>query len=310
MGPIAPHHVRYIKLGEEGKWAKSSIDDQELPLDYHLVPHEPCERGDWRTVGQYLHEGYGLRDREISNAVREIKDFYTLGQDCLWLTFTAGYMWWTFAHPEVEWMGPHGGARPARRRKAVGWHKSNVRGDALGIAGLSTRLTQVANYRMTICQVKVADYAVRRINGEEEPVIARARIAKSALVDVAADMITGLHWADFETLADLLLTRGGWQRLSAVGGMQSDLDLVIEQAATGERAFVQVKSSASQAVFDDYVQRFSGSETFDRMFFLCHTPKGPLVRKADGRVHLWTGKGLANAVVKAGLFDWLVDHSQ
>jgi hypothetical protein len=32
--------------------------------------------------------------------------------------------------------------------------------------------------------------------------------------------------------------------------------------------------------------------------------------QADSRIHLWTGEALARAVVKAGLFEWLVDHSQ
>lgn len=59
-------------------------------------------------------------------------------------------------------------------------------------------------------------------------------------------MIASLHWADFETLVDLMFARMGWQRVSRVGGSQKDTDLVLIQPATGEAAFVQVKSKAGK----------------------------------------------------------------
>ena len=116
---------------------------------------------------------------------------------------------------------------------------------------MSTLLTQVAAYRQTICRIKPAAYLLRRINAVEEPVVARAREARSAMVAVAAEMIAALHWADFETLVDLIFARSGWQRISRVGGTQKDVDLILEQPATGEKACVQVKSKAGQAVLDD-----------------------------------------------------------
>ena len=51
-----------------------------------------------------------------------------------------------------------------------------------------------------------------------------------------------LHQDDFETLVDLIFARGGWHRVSALGGNEADIDLAVEQSLTGERAFVQVKS--------------------------------------------------------------------
>ena len=310
MDPIAPKDIRYIKLGEGGHWADSCIERGEVPFDYHLIPHDVCVRRDWRAVGAYLHETYGLDGRELTNAVREIRDFYTLGADCLWITFARGYLWWTFAQPEIEWVGANQEERPPRLRKAVGqWEKLNIKGEPLQIDKLSTRLTQVANYRMTICQVKAPEYAVRRINGEEEPIVARGRLARSVLVSIAADMIAGLHWADFETFVDLIFARSGWQRISRVGGSMKDLDMLLQQPATGERAFVQVKSSARQAVLDDYVERFRSSGAFDRMFFVCHSPQGVLKANDSKRVHIWSGDVLAAAAVKVGLFDWLIDQS-
>jgi len=57
-------------------------------------------------------------------------------------------------------------------------------------------------------------------------------------------------------LVDLIFARSGWQRVSRVGEDLADVDMILEQRATGERAFVQVKSKAGQAVLDDYVDRF------------------------------------------------------
>ena len=119
----------------------------------------------------------------------------------------------------------------------------------------------------------------------------------------------GLHWADFETPVDLIFARSGWQRISRVGGTQADVDLVLEQPATGETAFVQVKSRAGQSVLDDYIGRFKRRGGYDRMFFVCHSPKSALSGVDDASVHVWTGDRLADAAVKAGLFDWLIERS-
>ena len=44
--------------------------------------------------------------------------------------------------------------------------------------------------------------------------------------------------------------------MSRVGENLTDVDLILEQPTTGERAFVQVKSKASQSTLDDYIGRF------------------------------------------------------
>jgi len=129
------------------------------------------------------------------------------------------------------------------------------------------------------------------------------------MIVVASQMIAGLHWADFETLVDLIFARAGWQRISRVGGTQVDTDLVLEQPTTGETAFVQVKSKAAQAVLDNYVGKIRRSGTYDRMFFVCHSPTGTLSIDDAPGVHIWVGDRLADASVKAGLFDWLTERS-
>ena len=274
-----------------------------------MVPHGPCASGDWDGVVEILIREAGRSRAKAKDGVREIRDFYTLGSDCLWITFAESRLWWCLAEPEVIWLGPEEeGCGPRMRRTIDGWHNTSATGDELHIEALSSSLTQVAAYRGTICKVGAKDYLLRRINGIEEPLIARAREAKAELVAVAVEMIAQLHWADFETLVDLIFTRTGWQRVSRVGGTQKDTDLLLQQPATGERAFVQVKSKANQAVLDDYVEMFRASGVYDRMFFVCHSPSGALTKPDDDGIHMLTGPSLAAMVINAGLLDWLSER--
>lgn len=108
-------------------------------------------------------------------------------------------------------------------------------------------------------------------------------------------------------LIDLILARGGWERVSDLGGAMRDADLIVQQPVTGERAFVQVKSAATQSVLDDCIKRFRGYSGYPRMIFACHKPAGVLsTDRAD--VMIWTGRGLAQAASRNGLFDWLIDR--
>ena len=309
MNTIDPKEIRYIKLGAGGKWVQVSLDRSEIHFSHREVPHDLCRRGDWDAVVEVLVTE-GRSPAKAKDATREIRDFYTLGPDCLWITFADGHLWWAFAETEVVWLGSEEDGRGARTRKTVdGWCKANIKGEPLRTDHLSTKLTQVAAYRQTICRVKEADYLMRRINAVGEPVVARAGEARQAVVAVASEMIAGLHWADFETLVDLIFARSGWQRVSRVGESQADVDLVLEQPSTGETAFVQVKSKAGPSVLQDYIDRFRRSGDYEHFFFVCHSPKGALSTEGDSRLHVWAGDRLADAAVKAGLFDWLVDRA-
>jgi hypothetical protein len=65
-------------------------------------------------------------------------------------------------------------------------------------------------------------------------------------------MFSGLDWRDFEIMVDLLFSRGGWRRQSALAEGEVDIDLPLDNPVTREAAWVQVKSTARQAVLDDY----------------------------------------------------------
>jgi len=129
------------------------------------------------------------------------------------------------------------------------------------------------------------------------------------MTEIADRLIRNLHWRDFEILCDLIFARSGWQRIAELGGLQKDTDLVLAQATTGERAFVQIKSASNQTELDRYVERYDADSNFDRMFFVCHSPKGTLHASASKPVHLWTGQATARQAVAAGLFDWLMQKA-
>jgi hypothetical protein len=54
--------------------------------------------------------------------------------------------------------------------------------------------------------------------------------------DIALRMVRQLNCRDFETLVDLIFLRGGWQRISALGGDQAHVDLVLSEPISGETA--------------------------------------------------------------------------
>ncbi|MBL8705215.1 MAG: hypothetical protein JNM30_10240 [Rhodospirillales bacterium] len=65
------------------------------------------------------------------------------------------------------------------------------------------------------------------------------------MTQIAAGMITQLHWVNFESMVDLIFARSGWQRVSRLGETQADVDLVLALPTTGQRAFVKVKRTPS-----------------------------------------------------------------
>ncbi len=309
MERITPSAVRYIKLGAGNHWFDSCRQHQRLELGHGEVPHSLVSTGDWAAVKAHCQECLGKSAATATVFTRELNEFYTLGSDCLWITFADGCLWWAFAEQDVDWLGGDGEAHGYRARVTRGpWRNTSRGGAQLDQSALSSALTQVAGYRQTICQVKASDYLIRKLNDEPEPLVLETRAAEAALVKVAAKLIPALHWRDFETFVDLLFARLGWRRTSLVGDGLKDIDLALEQPATGERAFVQVKSRASQRVVDDYVTRFRRNSNYDRFFLVCHTTSGDLPSDAESGVHVWSGQRLAKRAIRAGLTDWIVQR--
>lgn len=307
--PIATEHARFIKLGPGNAWFRQCRDNGWLGFGHRQIAHELAEaRDEAAIVASYLETGRS--PSKARDFAREIGDFYNLGADCLWVTIADGSLWWAFAEPEVEMLNldPAG---PVRIRRVIGaWSNTDADGQILALNTLSTRLTKVAAYRQTLCRIEAQDYLLRRINGEDEPTVAAAKLVQESMLDVTRTLIAELHWRDFEVLCDLIFARSGWQRIAEIGGLQKDTDLVLDQAASGERAFVQIKSEADQVTLAEYTAAFEADASSDRMFFCCHSPKGRLEVTATKPVHVWAGDELARQAIAAGLFDWLITKAQ
>jgi len=309
MTTIAPKHIRYIQLGPGGSWAKTALDQSEIPFGDDAVPHELCLASDWAGVVRALMAA-GQTTAQAQAALRGLRDFYTLGTDCLWITVADGHLWWAFADPAVIWLGPSTAARGARLRRTIGsWRNTDLQGRPLKSDELSPRLTRVAADGRTIRAVAAADDLVRQINVREAPALARARAARAAMIAATEAMIADLRWADFEALVDLIFSAGGWRRLARRGGAQPDADRVLEDLTSGETAAVQVTPRADRAGLAACVERFEAAGLYDRLFFICHAPTGDLGTPENGRIHIWTHARLAEGALRAGFYDWLMERT-
>lgn len=305
---IRPSAVRYIKLGEKGALADTCIRQDIVVLQHIEVPHELAASGNWDAVRGLL-ESRSNDTGTVTRWVNEVQVFYEPSPETLWVTFHAGHLWWGFADPEVlpapDTLRPGG----RFRRMRDGWYKTDLAGNALHTDRLSTQITRTAAFRGTICSLPAADQLVRLINGKESPIVANTKRLRSAFEASLIDIIRSLHQNDFELLTDLIFHRLGWQRIGALGGLQADTDLVLVQPATGQRALVQVKSSASQDVIEDYGARFADAEGA-LPFLVCHSPAGALrPPAARSDMIIWQGEELARKVSEAGLVDWLLEHA-
>ena len=100
--------------------------------------------------------------------------------------------------------------------------------------------------------------------------------------------------------------RSGWERVSRLGGTQKIIDLELREPILGTRACAQIKSRASQSVLDEYVRHFDSMKIWSCLFFICHEQQGPMSTNHRDDVHVWTGKALAETVIRCGLNDWLL----
>lgn len=299
---------RYIKLGPANTWAGEAIGRGELYLGHKQVPHDLASSLDRPAIVQHL-VSLGRAASKAGDYAREIIDFYSQPSSTIWITFHDGALWWCRAEEDVNWIGEtaeHG----ARRRKTIGpWLNTDINGNYLRQNQLSTILTGVAGYQQTLCGIRASDYLRRKLLCEENPLVTTALDLQSRLIATASGIISSLHWKDFETLVDLLMWRGGWHRTSTLGGTMKDADLLVEDPVTGETALVQVKSTASQAILDDYINRLDANPSWTRLIFACHSPKGTLAAPDRTDVTLWTDRQLAETAIKSGLLDWLVERA-
>ena len=304
---VAARKARYIKLGPSGAWERKSIDEGVLLFGYQSVPHDIALGGDTDALTRVFRDQGAEKGAARRHAI-QVMDFYTLGEDTIWITFADGYLWWCVAAPGVGDLG-HDDEQADRegsrlRRTVGGWHNESIGGKKLYMNELNGGLVQTQRFQGTVCDVKEFDYLLRKINDEELPVIVRGKEARGRACQSIEELMTLLTWRDFEILVDLVFSASGWRRIGESGGTQKTVDIELELPTTGERAFVQVKSRTNQIQLDDYLERFAGRDEA-RMFYVYHSSKGEL-HTDNSDVSLIGPERLSFMVLDAGLFDWLL----
>lgn len=307
---IAPSNIRFIKLGEQGRWEKSCIEEGTVRFGYESSYHAESLAGDWEPVRQFwLSIRTGPRkEATVNNDLRQIRDFYELDSNTLWFTFYNRKLWWCFAQEEVIELEED----KSRIRKAVdGWSCTDLKGRELKVQNLDGRVTATGGFRGTICGLKseLHDYFIRKINGSTTKAVDDALTHLALLTKSVQSLISGLSWQDFELLTDLIFTRAGWQRTTELGGVQKSIDLDMFAPVTGRRAFVQVKSQANLSTLLATIEEFQEMEGFDELFFVVHTPDSGIrnYKPNDSNIHVLELHRLADLVVNAGLVQWLIN---
>ena len=286
MDKIQSKDSRYIKLGRGGRFEYACIEqNNSIRLDYHIVQHELCMAGEWEAVRQWLIKEHDSDPGAATSHRNQIKDFYELGTDVLWITFYKNMLWWCYAQPVVNLLDD--GTK--ERDTITGWHNTNINGKPLLISQLNGQLTSMQGFRGTICRVKLHDYLVRKINGEIIPKEQAALEAQQALTNSIVAIVQSLPWKEFELLIDLIFRQAGWQRLSEVGGGQKIFDLDLRSPITNEKYQVQIKSQASRKQFEDFQKDTEGVTEYSRYLFIVHTnPESDLTKSLETELHkLW-----------------------
>ena len=304
---IEAERCLFIRLGKCGERTAQCIVAGELRLDYPQVSHELALDGRWTQVESQIA---GLsKDRESSaRHTKQIRDFYEASATTLWITFHADCMWWSFAAP-----GAAQRADGTKARSTIdGWHQYDVRNQPLAADRLSGGLLAVQAYRGTICAVE-AGYVLQVINCVDAPRVAAAGHALAALIDSLQPIVQRLHSRDLEVLVDLIFRNAGWQRVGVLAETETDIDLALESAVTGERIAVEVKAHADVEDYREYAARYRSMVGFDRFYFVTHSPIDAEVAResaaASTDIRFWGTRSIAQRAAHSGLAQWLIDKA-
>jgi hypothetical protein len=171
---ITAKTARYISL--DNKSAEiASIEFGEVRLRSDDIPEELAQQGDVEKIRLHLLQ-LGHEPEAAAYEAKKATDFYGLGPDCLWITFTRGHLWWTFADPQIIWMMNEFVLTGERIRKSIdGWRNTDINGAPLTLHGLSDRIKGFATHgpmdpdSATLCEL------LQLVNGNAAPAMVKER---------------------------------------------------------------------------------------------------------------------------------------
>lgn len=261
--------------------------------------------GNWNVVRKFWLDFRSGNEGAATRDVNQIRDFYELEENDVWITFYKKKLYWCHAASEVIELDDK-----SRIRNVIGgWSSTDINGRPLRIENIDGRVTKVQGFRGTICSIDLQDYLVRKINGQTINEVENAKSSLEKLKSDVEDLIKGLWWHDFELLIDLIFSKSGWQRFSVLGKTEKDIDLDVYSPATQKRAFVQIKSTTTRTELEAYIDTFNEYEQFDEIYFIYHTCNSDLsdLESRYPNIHLWGLRRISGLVVNTGLVEWLIN---
>jgi hypothetical protein len=192
------------------------------------------------------------------------------------------------------------------------WSSADSSNEPLTESGLSGGLLAVQAYRGNICPVE-RTYVLHKINDSMPPLVNAASRALVALTDSLQPIIERLHARDLEVLVDLIFRNAGWNRVGVLAETETDIDLALESAVTGERIAVEIKARASMRDYQSYAARYSAMVGFSGFYFVTLSVIQDLEKNLERHVGtgitFWGSRRLAERAARSGLAQWLIDKA-
>jgi len=299
-----PTSVRYVKNGRGGRWWPVAQARGQVHLGWKTVPSKLLLKPDFHKIKKLYGSGPG-----VTQDLNALRDLLERPSKRLWITFQDGYMWWctVLDGPTIN---PKGETHKEGNFWLVcdsPWSKLSLKGRLLAMSDLPGTVTSTAGFKGTVCRPRAWETVIRVVQGRKDAHAEKASEARREYERAVRNIVKRLSWKDFEQLIDFVLTRTGWSRISTLGKTREGIDVEAENLTTDEIAFVQIKSSATQDVFDDYVNRFKKRRArYARMIFAVHSPRGKIATPdGNSAVQLWTADRVAHLVVRLGLGEWV-----
>jgi hypothetical protein len=305
-----PQSVRYVKNGAGGKWWKIAKARGQIHVGWSIVPDDLLRTADLDCIKACIQRHFCGKPGAATADFNALRTVIEKPSQRIWVTFEDGCMWWCTVRDGIE-INPNKVSDDGNIWLTCDrpWSNRSVGGRLLATSKLPGAVVKVAGFRATICEPAASREIVRIIQDLEDSDATAATHARDLYTAAVEKLITRLHDRDFELLIDLILARTGWVRVAELGGVIEGIDIDVENVATNEIAFVQVKSEADQYVLSDYVERFKARrERYDRMIFAVHSPIGMLTPPAGQPVQIWAGDRIARLAVQLGLGEWVANR--
>jgi hypothetical protein len=301
-----PTAVRYIKNGAGSRWWQAARTLNQVHAGWAKLPDNLLETNDLPGIEERLRAEYD-GNPGFKQDFNQLAALLDRPSRYVWTTIEDGCLWWCTVQDGIT-VNSKGESLDRGHfwlNCELPWSNRSLGGRELATANLPGSVEATRGFRGTNCTPDASPEMLRVIRDEEDVDAAAAVLTRQAYEAAVLKIVTRLHPKDFEVLVDLILSRTGWARIAKLGGVTEGIDVEVENAATDEVAFVQVKSKAGQPTLADYVDRFLKRPRYKRMIFAVHTAVGSLVAPNDPRIQVWDGPRIASLVVKHGLGDWV-----